>query len=1033
MKLRVTSLLLFAFIGNLITPFTTSAQSGRSKNAPPPPPPKPTTQQPPPVTKTILNLPEGGKVVKYETDGATARFVLKNGLTVIIRERHSTPLAAVTTYVKAGYFNEPDETAGLAHLMEHMFFKGTATRPVGTIDTETAQLGGVLNASTSYEKTSYYTIAPAESLPKVLEIQADMLQNPVFDAEELKKEALVVIQESKRKQDTATAFALEKMYATAFTTHRMKRWRIGSEEVLKAATREQLQAFYQTYYRPENTVLVIVGDLQVNQVIPQVQQLYASFGAAPKVEPPTEAKPEKATAKAAPANAKADLKASAPTPKPETKTASAAPKPESVPPPAVQPVNAQAQPPAAQPQALPAPLGLEEAMQEKLRYNTERGDIGQAVVTIGYHAPSLTNSPEGLKEQATMEVLAAVLGLGRGARLTSVLREKTAVVSSMSVDYSPLPTTGIFAVQMQVAPDRLDHAEGEYFREVERFRREVLSEGELQRAKVMLEKRFYDFFTSLNNEAELLAHYQSQYGDFRLLNSHLERIRAVTAKDLQQMAAKVLAMNNTSVFEYEPRNAPARTFAPDKFAEAMAILAPASAQPIKPEDVKPAVTLKQFQQGKERGSGGEDEKVIFTPLPLPVKDFSIYRGPRAYVREDKSHPTLTVGVFFQGGRLTEDQNTSGMTELMLRVMRKGTMTRKGDLIALEMENYGGEINLVNEPDFFGFTLEVLSRNAEKALGVMLEIIENPYFDKAEVARERDGLLAHQIQQRDDGVQRPLELAMASLYPGHPYGLPRYGVAAAVKAANEETLEAWYKKLVRRQFPLVILVGDTDGSALVSSIFSEAFKRSSGELDQTLKVSLPQSFATPQEQIEQRNRKQTAQVIAFRTPASGQANSYALTVLQNYASGMGGRLFRELRDKQSLAYTVRLGYNQRLANGVLYSYIATSPENEGRAREGLLKELENLIKTTPSDDEFERGRNAAVGSYAVSLQSNQTRLLEYARAVVFGRKVTDVESQPDLIRTVKKEDIKAAAEAIIKLNAAGRGVVRGEQPASPNKN
>lgn len=1056
MQRKITSLLLFALLFNLLAPLPTLAQSGRSKTTPPQPPPKqPTSQAPPPSTRTILNLPEGGKVVKYDTDGVTSRFVLKNGLTAIIRERHSTPLAAITTYVKAGYFNEPDETTGLAHLMEHMFFKGTTTRPAGTIDTETAKLGGVLNASTSYEKTSYYTIAPAESLPKLLEMQADMLQNPVFDAEELKKEALVVIQESKRKQDTATALALEKMYATAYTTHRMKRWRIGSEEVLKAVTPEQLRAFYQAHYRPENTVIVIAGDVLVNQVIPQIQQLYATFGAAPKIEPqPTTQPDNKDAAKpTATTAAKPDPKAATPASKTDPKTTTPATKPDPKAQPAV--AKAEAQQPAAKPETktpdtapkpesaqsnpsqssnlqspIPQPLTLEEATQETLRYATERGDIGQAVVTIGYHAPTLTNTAAGLKEQATMEVLAAVLGLGRGARLTSVMREKTAVVSSVNVDYLPLPTTGILTVQMQVAPDRLDHAEGEYFRQVERFRREVLSEGELQRAKTMMEKRFYDALSSLENETEIVARYQAQYGDFRLLNSHIERIRAVNAQELQQMAAKILAMNRTTVFEYEPRNAPKRTFAQDKFAEAMAILAPLSAQPIKPEDVKPAVALKQFQQGKERNLGSDDEKVIITPMPLPIKDFSIYRGPRAYVREDKSNPTLTVGVFFQGGRLLEDQTTSGVTELMLRVMRKGTIKRKGDLIALEMENYGGEINLVNEPDFFGFTLDTLSRNAEKTLEVLLEIIENPYFDKGEVAREQDALLAQQIQQRDDAIQRPLELAMASLYPGHPYGLPRYGLANAVKAANEDSLEAWYKKTIRRQFPLVILVGDTDGSALVSTMFSEAFKRSTGELDQTLKVSLPQSFPSPQELTEQRNRKQTAQVIAFRTPAPAQANGYALNVLQNYASGMGGRFFRELRDKQSLAYTVRLGYDQRLAGGALFAYIATSPENEARAQEGLVKELENLIKTPPSESEFEQGRNAAVGSYAVALQSNQRRLLEYARAVVFGRKVTDVESQPDLIRTVKKEDLKTVAEALIKMTSAGRGVVRGEQAASP---
>ncbi|HEX4948144.1 MAG TPA: pitrilysin family protein [Blastocatellia bacterium] len=1031
--------IIFAFLLNT----TTLAQSGRAKN-PPPPPPKPTNQPPPPSTTKILNLPEGGKVAKYDTDGISSRFTLKNGLTVIIRERHAAPLAAVTTYVKAGHFNEPDEVVGLAKLTQQMLFKGTATRPVGTIAAETALLGGVIEAETSYEKTVYSVTAPTESLPKILEVQADMLQNPAFDAEELKKAALALMQESRSQQDNAAAFAQEKMFATAFTTHRLKRWRNGSDDTLKAITREQVQAFYQTFYRPENTVIVVVGDVIMNQVIPQIQQLYANFGTTPEPSATqsklADAKPEAAKPQAKPAVATAKTpntaKVPATTAKPAATTATA-PAPAATDPKSSDPKAAEAKP--ADPQSATAATSSpisnfkspmpEEPAQTMLRYSNERGDIGQTIVTIGYHAPALSNTADGLREQAAMEVLAATLGVGRGSRLNSALREKMGAVSGVSVEYLPLPTVGVFSVQLRVTPGGLDHGEGEYFRQIERFRRELLSEGELQRAKSLLEKRFYDATASMHAEAELLAHYQAQLGDFRLLNAQLARLRAVTAKDVQQIAAKILALGKTTVHEYEPRTAPPRTFTTEKFAETIAILAPTSMQQIKPEDVKPAVTLRQIAQGKERNPIADDDKVIVSAMPLPIKDFSIYRGPRAYVREDQSRPTLTIGVFFQGGRIIEDQSTSGSTELLLRSMLKSTMTRKGDLIALELENYGGDISLVNEPDFFGFTLDVLSRNAEKALAVLLEIIENPYFDKAEITREREALLARQLQQRDDGVQRPIELAMASVYPGHPYGLPRYGLPAVVKAATDESLEAWYKKTIRRQFPLVVLVGDTDGSALISSMFSEAFKRESNQLDQSLKVNLPALTVTPQEQIEARARKQTAQTIALRTPPLTQANPYVWTVLEHYASGLGGRFFRELRDQQSLAYSTMLRHQQGLANGTLLAYIATSPENEAKAQAALVKELENLSKTPPSNEEFERGRNAAIGSYAVALQSNPVRLLEYARAVMFGRKVTDVETQPDLIRAVKKEDLKAAAEAVIKMTSAGRGVVRGEQAAS----
>jgi len=970
-----TKLLLLSLALILTGSLAVNAQSGRGRgNTPPPPKPTPTPKPgtPAPTPITVLNVPDGGKILRQDTESGTTRYVLKNGLTVIIRERHSSPLVAVTTYVKAGYFNETDEVAGLAHLMEHMFFKGTPTRPIGTIATETRRLGGVLNASTSYEKTSYYTIAPAESLQKVLEIQADLLQHPTFEAAELKKEALVVIQESKRKQDNPTALALERMYATAFAAHRMKRWRIGSDEVLKAATREQLQAFYANYYRPNNTIIALVGPVFAPQIIGQIQLLYGNF---PK-------------------------------------------------------------------QDITLSPGPEEPAQEKLRYSNERGDIGQTVVTVGYHVPTIIVSqegkakgvptPESLREQATMEVLSAVLGLGRGARLTQVLRERQGAVTDVSTEYDALPGVGLLSVQLRVDPDRIDRAEAEYFREIERFKREIVSEGELQRVRSLLEKRFYDAITSANDEAEELARCQAQFGDFHFLDKYVERIRAVTAQDIQQAAAKYLTLANTTIHEYEPRNAQARTFTAESFADLIGVFAPLALQAVKADEVKPGPTLKTFKQGEERTGPREGENIIMADAPLPIKDFSVYRGPRAYVREDHSQPRLDVGIFFQGGRLIEDQTTSGMTELMLRMMLKSTTVRKADLIALELESYGGEIQVVNEPDFFGFTLDVLSRNAEPAIKLLLEIIESPYFDKAELGRERDGLIARQLQQRDDGLQRPLELMWASLYPNHPYGLPRFGLSAAVKAADEEKLEAWHAKTIKRQLPLVVLVGDTDGSSLVSRIFSESFKRD--QTDQAIKVNMPPLTSPPEEKIEQRSRKQTAQAMGFRAPAGQSNDNYALAVLQNFASGLGGRFFTELRDKQSLAYTVMLSNQPRLASGAFFAYIATLPENEQQARDGLRTQMEKLISTPPSDEEFERGRNAAIGSYAMSLQAHSARTLEYARAVILGRKATDVETQPDLIRAVKKDDIKRVAEAIIKLTQAGRGVVRGEAaPPTSSKN
>ena len=103
--------------------------------------------------------------------------MLPNGLTLLVQEDRSAPAVAVVTHVKAGFFDEPDHWVGVSHVLEHMFFKGTARRGVGAIARETKSAGGYLNASTTYDHTSYFTVLPASGLAAALDIQSDALRN----------------------------------------------------------------------------------------------------------------------------------------------------------------------------------------------------------------------------------------------------------------------------------------------------------------------------------------------------------------------------------------------------------------------------------------------------------------------------------------------------------------------------------------------------------------------------------------------------------------------------------------------------------------------------------------------------------------------------------------------------------------------------------------------------------------------------------------------------------------------------------------
>src|SRR5262249_13935356 len=137
----------------------------------------------------------------------------------------------------------------------------------------------------------------------------------------------------------------------------------------------------------------------------------------------------------------------------------------------------------------PQPAIVEEPPQDKLRYGNSRSDMSESIVTIGYHTPALKADKEGLKEAATLQMMAAVLGLGQGSRLWQGLREgqasrdKAGVVFEIEANHLSLPGAGMFISRMRVDPGRIDRAEAEYFREIERFRRELIGEAELARAR----------------------------------------------------------------------------------------------------------------------------------------------------------------------------------------------------------------------------------------------------------------------------------------------------------------------------------------------------------------------------------------------------------------------------------------------------------------------------------------------------------------------------------------------------------------------
>lgn len=214
------------------------------------------------------------------------QFTLANGLTLIVKPDRRAPTAVHMLWVRVGSMDEVDGTSGVAHVLEHMMFKGTPSVPEGEFSRRVAALGGRDNAFTSRDYTGYYQMIPAQRLEDVMRLESDRFAHMQWSDEAFKKELEVVKEERRlRTEDNPQALMNEALNAAVFVASPYRRPIVGWMSDLDALTPADARAFYQRWYVPANAAVVVAGDVDVAQVRTLADKYYGSL--------PTRAVPER--------------------------------------------------------------------------------------------------------------------------------------------------------------------------------------------------------------------------------------------------------------------------------------------------------------------------------------------------------------------------------------------------------------------------------------------------------------------------------------------------------------------------------------------------------------------------------------------------------------------------------------------------------------------------------------------------------------------------------------------------------------------
>jgi len=832
-------------------------------------------------------------------------------MTVILKPNHTAPVVSLQAWVKTGSTDEQEGEAGIAHLHEHMLFKGTSRRGVGEIAREVEAAGGEINAYTSWNDTVYYINMASRYMDTGIDILADIIENASFDPAELEKEKEVVLEEIRRSKDMPEDRLSEAFLAKAYTLHPYRRPVIGLDETVREVTRDDIVRFYKKWYVPENMVWVMTGDFAPGQVLPGLEARLAKISA----------------------------------------------------------------------RKIPDRQAAQEPPQTSPRAVLLRGDAKEASLEMGFHIPRLTDP-----DVPALDLLAQVLGSGRSSRLYQAVRMNKRVVDSVGA-YSMTPKDpGMLLVSSSLEAGRIDEALQTILKEVYQTAFAPLKEEELRRAKLQIESDFIYQQETVSGQARELGYYEAIAGDLDFGRKYLEALRALKADDILRVAKKYLDPANLTIGvllpDSEKDTGLTETALLDSAArarsQAQAVYAAGAAPAGKPEDA--------------------------------IRRIELPGGARLLVKESHDVPLVSMRAVFLGGLLTEDDQNNGISNFTGSMLTMGTSSRSVSRIAADIESLAGSLSGFSGRDSLGLSAEVVSWNFLPAFELFADVLLHPSFPQEELEKKREDILTA-IRTREDNLGGlAFQLFWKGLYPGCPYGMDPLGTPETIRKMSRDDLAAYYRRQAVSGNLVVAIVGDVSTEEAVRTAErllaempkapfqrpAQAWERCKGDVSPSL------------ERTVSAEKLQAHLVMGGRGAVYTDSDRYSLAVLDAILSGQGGRLFVQLRDRQSLAYSVSSFTREGVEPGAVGVYIATSPGKRGVAIEGIKKQLARLCDQKIPADELERAKRYLTGTFELSLQTHSAQAAEIAYDELYGLGYDAYRQYAERIQGVSPEDVRKAA-------------------------
>jgi zinc protease len=594
-----------------------------------------------------------------------------------------------------------------------------------------------------------------------------------------------------------------------------------------------------------------------------------------------------------------------------------------------------------------------------------------------------------------LDLLSDLLGAGYNSVLYSELKRRRDLAHDVyAYNYTPLDR-GLFLLGASCPPEHAAETTRLLMQQVHEPTLRI-AEHELAAAKTRIVSHFVHARETYQGIADQLGRCTLAYGDPNYGARYIAAIEALGLDDLRQAAAAVLNPQRANLALLLPSGIPL----PD-----------------------PNTVLTWARE--------EHKKTFRMPQAAPrtpgVSVLALPGGSKLIVQTDRKAPLVSIRTVCNGGQRAEPRGKEGLVRLLASLWDRGTTLRSAAEIERDLDRLGAVLHATSDRDTVQLGARFLRETFAEGLGLYFDILTEPTFPEAEVARERADQLRDLDSLKENRFNFAFQHFLQAFYGAHPYNHLALGLRDGLATVTRDDLLALHGAFLQPEQMVYAVVGDIT----VEDVLEHLHHTAPAGLFEAAPVTASPALVLPtwdemHERVIELEGQQTHIVWGFPTVTIRDRDRYALRVLDTILGGMGGRLFTELRDQKSLAYTVTSFDAYPVDRGFMALYIGCSPDKEAEAISEFERVLHEVHSAGVTPEELERAKTYLEGALDIGLQSTNQRTAVYGVGELHVGKWNAFQDYLEAVRQMSGAEVQRVAQTYLDPARSVRLILRAKR-------